>query len=54
VLFNNAAIAARAEFEDIALADWNQQVAVNLTAPFLCSQKLLPALKAAGRRSGRG
>jgi NAD(P)-dependent dehydrogenase (short-subunit alcohol dehydrogenase family) len=47
VLFNNAGIAERAEFEDIALEDWNQQVAVNLTAPFLCSQKLLPALKAA-------
>jgi len=48
VLFNNAAIAMRAEFEDIALEDWNRQMAVNLTAPFLCSQKLLPALKAAG------
>lgn len=47
VLFNNAAIAPRAEFEDISLEDWNRQLAVNLTAPFLCSQKLLPALKAA-------
>jgi NAD(P)-dependent dehydrogenase (short-subunit alcohol dehydrogenase family) len=47
VLFNNAAIAERAEFEDISLEDWNRQVAVNLTAPFLCSQQLLPALKAA-------
>ena len=48
VLFNNAGVAERAEFEDIPLADWNRQIAVNLTAPFLCSQKLLPALKAAG------
>ncbi|MEL0021039.1 MAG: SDR family oxidoreductase [Rickettsiales bacterium] len=47
VLFNNAGVAERAEFEDIALEDWNRQIAVNLTAPFLCSQKLLPALKAA-------
>ena len=47
VLFNNAGVAKRAEFEDISLKDWNKQVAVNLTAPFLCSQKLLPALKAA-------
>jgi len=47
VLFNNAAIAARGEFEDITLGDWDRQMAVNLTAPFLCSQKLLPALKAA-------
>jgi NAD(P)-dependent dehydrogenase (short-subunit alcohol dehydrogenase family) len=48
VLFNNAGIAERAEFEDITLEDWNRQLAVNLSAPFLCSQKLLPALKAAG------
>jgi len=48
VLFNNAAIAERAEFEDIPLEDWQRQIAINLTAPFLCSQKLLPALKAAG------
>lgn len=47
VLFNNAAVAARAEFEDVPLEDWNRQIAINLTAPFLCSQKLLPALKAA-------
>jgi len=47
ILFNNAAVAERAEFEDITLEDWDQQLAVNLTAPFLCSQKLLPALKAA-------
>ncbi len=48
VLFNNAAIAERREFEDVPLEEWNRQVAVNLTAPFLCSQKLLPALKATG------
>ncbi len=47
VLFNNTVLTAPAEFEDITLEDWNVQLAVNLTAPFLCSQKLLPALKAA-------
>jgi NAD(P)-dependent dehydrogenase (short-subunit alcohol dehydrogenase family) len=47
VLFNNAAIARRGQFEDVSLEDWNRQIAINLTAPFLCSQKLLPALKAA-------
>ena len=47
VLFNNSVLVVPAEFEDVALDDWNRQVAVNLTAPFLCSQKLLPALKAA-------
>jgi len=51
VLFNNAGIAERAEFEDIGLDDWNSQIAVNLTAPFLCSQKLLPGLKAANSAS---
>ena len=47
VLFNNAGVAERAAFDDISVEDWDRQVAVNLTAPFLCSQKLLPALKAA-------
>jgi NAD(P)-dependent dehydrogenase (short-subunit alcohol dehydrogenase family) len=51
VLYNNAGIAERAEFEDIALDDWDRQIAVNLTAPFFCSQKLLPALKAANGAS---
>jgi len=46
-LFNNAGVAERAAFDDITLEDWDRQVTVNLTAPFLCSQKLLPALKAA-------
>lgn len=48
VLFNNTVLTAPAEFDDISLEDWNRQIAVNLTAPFLCSQKLLPVLKAAG------
>jgi len=51
VLFNNAAIAERREFEDIPLDEWNRQIAVNLTAPFLLSQRLVPALKAAGKAS---
>jgi NAD(P)-dependent dehydrogenase (short-subunit alcohol dehydrogenase family) len=49
VLFNNAGIAARGDFESTSLDEWNRQLAVNLTAPFLCSQRLLPALKAAGK-----
>ncbi len=47
VLFNNTVLTEPAGFEDITLEDWNRQIAVNLTAPFLCSQKLLPALRAA-------
>jgi len=51
VLFNNAGIAERGDFESIPLEQWNRQLAVNLTAPFLCSQRLVPALRAAGRAS---
>ena len=38
VLFNNTVLTEPAKFEDISLEDWNRQIAVNLTAPFLCSQ----------------
>lgn len=51
VLFNNAAVAERGDFETVPLEQWNQQIAVNLTAPFLCSQRLAPALRAAGKAS---
>ena len=37
VLDNNAGVAERAAFDDISNEDWDRQVAVNLTAPFLCS-----------------
>lgn len=49
ILFNNAGIAERGDFESLPLEQWNRQLAVNLTAPFLCSQRLVPALRAAGR-----
>src|SRR5208337_2639271 len=51
VLFNNAGILVRAGFESTRLDDWNRHIAVNLTAPYLCSQLLLPALKASGSAS---
>lgn len=51
VLFNNAGVAERSDFENLPLEQWHQQIAVNLTAPFLCSQKLAPALRAAGNAS---
>ena len=47
VLFNNGTLAEPMDFEHTTLDNWNQQLASNLTAPFLCSQRLLPALKAA-------
>jgi len=51
VLFNNAGIAQRGDFESLALEQWNREIAVNLTAPFLVSQRLAPALRAAGTAS---
>jgi NAD(P)-dependent dehydrogenase (short-subunit alcohol dehydrogenase family) len=51
VLFNNASAAESARFEDVSLEMWQRQMALNLTAPFLCSQHLLPALKSAGQAS---
>ena len=51
VLFNNAGVAKRASFEDISLEEWDEQISVNLTAPFLCCQHLLPGLKSANGAS---
>ncbi|MFN0302333.1 MAG: SDR family NAD(P)-dependent oxidoreductase [Burkholderiales bacterium] len=51
VLFNNAGVLTRASFEELELEDWNRVIAVNLTGPYLCSARLLPALKAAGGAS---
>jgi len=51
ILVNNAAIAVRKPFEAITVDDWNQHVAVNLTAPFVLTQAMLPSMRA--RRWGR-
>ena len=49
VLVNNAGIAGpTAAVEDIALADWNRTLAVNLTGMFLCTRSAVPMLKKAG------
>lgn len=45
-LINNAGIALVKPLEDIALEDWQTTFAVNVTAPFLLTQKLLPLLGA--------
>lgn len=41
-LVNNAGIPVRGRLPDIALADWNRALAVNLTGPMLGIQTLLP------------
>lgn len=48
VLFNNMSLPERVEFEDLTLEQWTRGLAANLTAPMLCSQAFLPAMKAAG------
>lgn len=48
-LVNNAGINANAPVAELALADWNRVLAVNLTAPLLFAQAAAPALRASGR-----
>jgi NAD(P)-dependent dehydrogenase (short-subunit alcohol dehydrogenase family) len=51
-LVNNAGIAGpTAACEDVALADWERTLAVNLTGQFLCAQRAIPLLKASANAS---
>lgn len=51
-LVNNAGIAGpTAPCEDIALADWERTLAVDLTGQFLCAQRAIPLLKASHNAS---
>jgi 3-oxoacyl-[acyl-carrier protein] reductase len=51
VLVNNAGIALRRELEELTEADFDNTLAVNLKSAFLCSQAVLPGMRA--RRWGR-
>ena len=49
VLINNAGIAGpTAAVEDIAIADWDRTIAVDLNGMFYCTRRAVPMLKAAG------
>ena len=49
VLINNAGIAGpTAPVEDVAIADWDRTIAVDLNGMFYCTRKAVPLLKAAG------
>lgn len=50
-LIHNAGIAARTRIEDTSLASWDEHIKVNLSAPFVLTRALLPAMRARG--SGR-
>ncbi len=47
LLVNNASLFTPATFDKLDDADWDQMLAVNLTAPFRLSRDLLPQLRAA-------
>ncbi|RHZ94750.1 SDR family oxidoreductase [Cereibacter sphaeroides] len=46
VLVNNAGVMQEARVEEMALADWERTIRVNLTAPFLAIRAALPHLRA--------
>jgi gluconate 5-dehydrogenase len=49
ILVNNAGIQRRAPLVDFPQADWDAIIATNLTAPYLVSQAVLPAMMARKR-----
>lgn len=48
ILINNAGVMLEGTVEESNLADWNLQMAVNLTAPFLLCKYAMPMLKNGG------
>jgi 2-dehydro-3-deoxy-D-gluconate 5-dehydrogenase len=48
ILVNNAGISISAPLAEMALADWQRVIDVNMTAPFICAQAVYPEMKAAG------
>jgi len=48
VLVNNAGYAAAGLFQETTLDEWQRVIDVNLTGTFLCTQRVLPAMLAAG------
>jgi 3-oxoacyl-[acyl-carrier protein] reductase len=48
-VLHNAGAVSRTSVEETAPAVWDEQVAVNLTAPFVLTRALLPAMRVQGR-----
>jgi NAD(P)-dependent dehydrogenase (short-subunit alcohol dehydrogenase family) len=53
VLVNNAGIATHKDTEDITLDYWNEALAINITAPFLCAREAVRIMKAQQPQGGR-
>ena len=53
VLINNAGISATKPTEDIPLQFWLDALAINITAPFLCSRAAIRIMKAQTPQGGR-
>ncbi len=48
ILVNNAGMARQIKLEDIAEADWDEHISVNLKSAFLLTQAVLPDMRAQG------
>lgn len=48
ILVNNAAFARSTRFPDLTAGEWREALEVNLTAPFLLTKAVLPAMKKQG------
>ena len=46
ILVNNAAMAETTRFPDLTADEWREAIEVNLTAPFLLTKAVLPAMQA--------
>jgi NAD(P)-dependent dehydrogenase (short-subunit alcohol dehydrogenase family) len=53
VLVNNAGIATHKNTEDITLDYWNEAMAINITAPFLCAREAIRIMKDQTPQGGR-
>src|SRR4029079_2882657 len=53
VLVNNAGIATHKNTEDITLEYWNDALAINITAPFLCAREAIRIMKGQTPQGGR-
>jgi 3-oxoacyl-[acyl-carrier protein] reductase len=49
ILVNNAGVAPRIELEQMRRDQWDETLAVNLTAPFLLCREIVHAMRRAGR-----